>query len=123
MQTAFPQSGMHRGGGIRRIKNMVNSACFMTPKFLVDMGKQLHLQGQWPAIKSCHSRRGCILIVVRLHMAISFLLEMKIGCLLSTLQISFYLLNFEFPFIITETLPLLIIRKTIPISLYSFLFC
>ena len=63
-----------------------------------------HVQGQKPSIKCANRERGSKLMVVRTHMDY-FRLKMKIYSYLSAVHISFYLLNFEYPFIMSQNVP------------------
>ena len=61
-----------------------------------------HIQGQRPSIKCVCEGREFKLIVARMHMGYPFPIGNEDVFLLSIVQISFYLLNFKFPLIMTE---------------------
>ena len=60
-----------------------------------------HVQSQRP-LKKCTCRGMGVVVCT---WTISFPLEMKTFSLLSTAHLLFYLLNFEFPFIMTKIVP------------------
>ena len=77
-----------------------------TPKLVIFYDEKIHhVQVQKASIKCTYRERGSKLMVVRTHTdyritrIIPFRLKIKIYSYLSAVHISFYLLNFEYPFI------------------------
>ena len=65
-----------------------------------------HVQGQKPSIKCADRERGSKLMVVRTHMDYLIPTENEMYYCLSAVHISFYLMNFEYPFIMSQIAPL-----------------
>ena len=99
------------GGSTRRIKSVVSLVYFMMPKF--PGYRKKYIKHKVRRLKVRTRGRVCILIVVRTHMDYLFRTENEneICFLLSTVLISFYLLNFEFPLIMTEVVRFQIIMR------------
>ena len=90
-----------------------------TPKLVIFYDAQIsrikkkihHVQGQKPSIKCAYKERESKLIVVRTQMYYLFPIENEKVILLSAVPISFYLLNFEYPFLMLQIVPFQINMK------------
>ena len=88
---------------------MVSLEYFMVSKFLGYRKKLHHMQDQRSSIKCAYRGRGCVLTEVRTRIYYLFLIGNENLFSSQSLHISLYLLNLEFPLIITKTVPFSII--------------
>ena len=105
VQVFFEEVG---GGCTRRIKNVLSLVYYTLFRFVGYWKKYIIYQVK--DLKCTYKGQKCILIVVHTHM--DYLFPAKIDFfLLSIVNIWLYRLNFEFPVIMTETVPFYIFVK------------